>query len=145
MASGYEKQGFHVIRKFQNGNMDDFILLWREEGIYKIIFAGHGSVIRTGKRKGGFAGLSVQGDKIPFHPGDADYVHPDHISVPYKLSDIVALTCGSSCDLYDESSVLLNGDHPKGKWTDHLSSRGHFFGFNRSVNWYNSNPSAVIK
>jgi hypothetical protein len=116
-AALYQGKGFMVISHKWASSEDLFQDMWKQDGIYAISFAGHGS-------KYGFIA-----DK------DSDSaIAPLSVHPPYHLSAIRAYSCLSSNDV-PGNSILPDGTIPAGSWKSHVSQRGTFFGYSGWVNW----------
>ena len=112
IADGYKV----IVHKFARSNAT-FRSMWKEKGVYGIIFAGHGSVY-------GFVADSSSGTAIG----------PHHVLPPYRLALLHAYSCYGSADIPDDI-ILPDGTIPMHRWRDHVSSKGEFYGYKDKVNW----------
>ena len=83
LADEKEKQGFKIIRKLQANDSWAFLDLWTEEGIYGMIFAGHGNA------SDGFLAETKPTKSVV----DSSQVDP-----PYRLAVAYAWYCHSLAD-----------------------------------------------
>jgi hypothetical protein len=108
----YTIKGYHVIQLVNQDSDDQFINLWQSDGIYAMIFAGHGSS----------AGFKAQ----PSAPGSFQ-VDPSQVHPPYKLQAVLALCCWGS------KETGPNGE----TWRSFISPTGSYIGFSWYANWLN--------
>jgi len=134
LGKAYEDRGHKVIYRKKEDSREMFMDLWSTEGIYMMVFAGHGG--------------EIDGDWYGFHAepsSDVGYVAPDEVNPPYHLRAIHAFTCGSANPIIDgDPDLLPGGQLSTSSWLDHLSSEGFFHGFWGSVYWGNAVGRTII-
>jgi hypothetical protein len=110
-ALAYKDLGYNVIEEYAGDSADTYNALWKQDGIAGVIFQGHGRMLGWGPRKGNWDGFYSQ-------PSNGSVSSPNTVVPPYKLSVIMAFTCGG----YESG------------WQRHLSSnRGLFIAFSGEI------------
>ncbi len=114
----YEQQGYKVLRMFEVSDMDVFIKLWNEDGLYGVAYGGHG---RAG-------GLCV----APTNDAN-DTIYPACITPKYKIAVGMFYACESNYNLEKNKDLK-----PNGYWRDHvaLDFGGFFLGYDESAWWF---------
>jgi len=114
-AKRLEGEGFRIITVDPGRSNARFIELWQEDGIWGIIYGGHGT--SYGLKADPYADTVVS-------PRD---VHP-----PYGLGLIHLYCCYGAADI----QVNYDDDNPEYEsFMRHLSIYGSFFGYTGPVNW----------
>ncbi len=101
-----------MVQLVNQDSSDTFINLWKTDGIYAIMFGGHGSS----------SGFKAEPSGPDSHQVDPSQVHP-----PYKLQAVLALCCWSS------AHTGPNGE----KWNAFVSRSGSYIGFTWYAFWLN--------
>jgi RHS repeat-associated protein len=109
--------GFHVEWNKKVKSEQEFRNLWMLEGLYGIIYGGHGTE----------NGLSVQ---------EGLAVRPPDVAPRYHLALIFLYGCYSA-DLVGGSDMDPSGNIIKHSWTEHLSANGAFRGYTGAVSEIN--------
>lgn len=135
--SYYESKGFKVVQRLPNNNDKVFIESWNEDGLYSLMFGGHGlmqrDIIKTGNRRKPKVHVYGRGVIVGKKVVDASMVHP-----LYKLASLHMLACGSA---YSHSEII---DPRLMKWQRHVSKNGgRFEGFLGLVNRFNFDSNHV--
>ena len=112
LAHGYHNDGFKVELKERASSAQEFIGLWTLEGIYGVIFAGHG----------GASGLLAD-------PKTGVFVYPTQVTPPYRLAIGGFYACQSD---------KFNPDVDNGRWRDHIAidHGGMYIGFSGLAWWW---------
>lgn len=101
---------------------DRFKQIWREDGIYYIIYGGHGTE------------LGLQAD-----PYNGTAVNASEVSPPYKLA-IIALFACASADAHPTGIIRTGGTADKAGFRQHISNTGAFMGYHGNVWILSGNP-----
>lgn len=114
IEKGYRKDGYYIVSHYEADSTDTFNGMWKEDGIYGVLFAGHGYLVRhrNGSTGGG----------VTSKPSTGDGSTPDSVGpVPYKLGVVGAFSC------YGHES----------RWDRHLSKNGGlWYGYRGDITSY---------
>jgi RHS repeat-associated protein len=138
----YENKGFNVKYMIDESSNHSFISQWEEDGLYGVIFAGHGAFAKKTSGSGlGYLGFFANPDDIP--------ISPNMVNPRYKLAIVLALSCGSADSAKSmtfHNEITYAGGVDYGMWYQHVSANnGKFIGFTGPVNWWNWWQTIVIK
>jgi RHS repeat-associated protein len=115
----YESRGFYLWGSYEADDADYFKSLWKEDGIYGILFAGHGA-----REEGKNLGFRAA------HFPTLDDVDPSEVKPPYHLGVVGAFTCYSA----DAQSMReLPRVIREGFWSEHVAPGGVFAGWSGRV------------
>ena len=111
----YQAKGYKIVKHQWASSSETFIDLWKQDGIFAISFAGHGT-------KDGFK----------TQPDDA--VSPAHVVPPYKLQGVRAYSCLSD-KAFPSGHYDANGIPKTIQWKNHVSPNGAYIGYTGLANW----------
>jgi RHS repeat-associated protein len=123
-ANAAESEGSKVLRRLSYSNKTSFVNLWDKDGIYGVVFAGHGD-----------SGTLV-------FPSDEIAV-PHDISPPYALGMVHVYACGSALGV--RLGTTSSGDPTFSSWDDHVSDAGSWRGFCTNFNNWVTGPFALVQ
>jgi len=157
-----KEKGYNFVVRPRASDKGTFTQGWQEDGIYMVLFAGHGA-------EGPIDGIeTILGFLVDPDHGDA--VSPSEVHPPYRLSFVMGLACYSARNNQptpvspaDPLPISLRPIPPyipsasaprnlrplppvspirRGSWRDHVSAKGSFIGYeNNAYYWKNSTPS----
>ena len=156
-----KEKGYNLVIQRRASDNQLFIQGWQEDGIFMVLFAGHGA---QGPMDGIDMILGFLAD-----PDHGDAVSPPEVHPPYKLSFAMGLACYSARNNqptpinpadplpislrpipYIPSASAPKNPRPppptstirRGSWRDHVSAKGSFIGYeDNAYYWKNSVPS----
>jgi hypothetical protein len=112
----YRSKNYKVVVKTWAASEDDFINLWKMDGIYAISFAGHGS-------KYGFIADKDSGSAV----------NPSEVFPPYQLQAVRAYSCRSDA-AKPGNAMLPDGTTPTYRWKSHIAPGGSYVGLTGLAN-----------
>ena len=110
----FEDMKCHVVWHDNQSSDSLFTGDWESDGIYAMVFAGHGN------EHGYIADSSKSGS-------DANAIDPSNVSPPYKLRFVGAMACFTAHSYVVGANA--DGTLKTMRWRDHVSSLGSFVGF----------------
>lgn len=138
LASKYEIEGYLTWKYYNSFDSSIFQGLWQKDGIYGIVFAGHGKTV---------SGDTIFGKSIyiGFANAPDSFASPKAVKPPYKLAIIYAATCYSADDAYSYKKItdpetLVRKVIPvenQGSWKQHLPQDGSFWGYTGWASFFN--------